>query len=144
MSTFPIQRRHDRNAAVRVIQYLLEDSGVEVTVDGIFGPETEAAVTRFQEDNGLQQDGIVGPQTWSRLIRTLQNGSSGSAVKAIQVILSRVSPLVPSLNVDGIFGPKTESAVTQFQEDNGLQQDGIVGPQTWRAVVNAAALDSED
>jgi len=141
MNTFPILRRGDRNAAVRVMQYLLEDRGIVVTVDGIFGPNTETAVKGFQADSGLQQDGIVGELTWSRLIRTLQKSSSGAAVKAVQVILSRI---VLPLDVDGVFGPNTETAVKGFQADNGLQQDGIVGPLTWRALANAAALDTED
>lgn len=38
-----------------------------VSVDGEFGPETEAAVVRFQEAYGLQPDGIVGPQTRAAL-----------------------------------------------------------------------------
>jgi peptidoglycan hydrolase-like protein with peptidoglycan-binding domain len=141
MDTFPILRPRSRSAAVRVMQYLLNDRGVTVTVDGIFGLTTEFAVKRFQDDNGLPADGIVGKLTWSRLIRTLQEDSRGPAVKAVQVVLSRI---VMSLDVDGIFGPKTEAAVKRFQADNDLQQDGIVGPQTWRALANAAALDSED
>ena len=36
-------------------------------VDGIFGSSTEAAVKRFQHDQGLAQDGVVGPQTWARI-----------------------------------------------------------------------------
>jgi zinc D-Ala-D-Ala carboxypeptidase len=142
MNTFPILRRGDRNAAVRVIQYLLDDRGRAVTIDGIFGSNTETAVKGFQADNDLQKDGIVSDLTWSHLIRTLQQGSSGPAVKAVQVILSRV--VLPSLDVDGIFGPNTKTAVRSFQADNSLQQDGIVGPQTWRAVAHAASVDSED
>jgi len=33
--------------------------------------------------------------------------------------------------VDGIFGPRTERAVIEFQKNNGLKVDGIVGPQTY-------------
>jgi peptidoglycan hydrolase-like protein with peptidoglycan-binding domain len=36
-------------------------------VDGIFGAKTEAAVKRFQHDNGLTADGVVGPRTWDKI-----------------------------------------------------------------------------
>lgn len=41
--------------------------------DGIFGAQTERAVRAFQTENGLNSDGIVGPQTWSRIM-TLNEG----------------------------------------------------------------------
>ena len=40
------------------------------------------------------------------------------------------------LAVDGIFGPKTATAVRGFQRALGITVDGIVGPLTWRALVS--------
>jgi len=44
---------------VRQLQEELKARGYEIKVDGIFGEETRAAVTRFQESNSLVPDGIV-------------------------------------------------------------------------------------
>lgn len=40
---------------------------LQIHVDGDFGPQTEAAVTAFQEANGLTRDGIVGRNTYRAL-----------------------------------------------------------------------------
>jgi peptidoglycan hydrolase-like protein with peptidoglycan-binding domain len=37
--------------------------------------------------------------------------------------------------VDGHFGPKTETAVKEFQKRSGLEPDGVVGPLTWAALL---------
>jgi peptidoglycan hydrolase-like protein with peptidoglycan-binding domain len=53
---------------VRRAQKRLTIAGYEVGgVDGIFDARTEAAVEQFQGDQGLTQDGIVGPKTWERI-----------------------------------------------------------------------------
>ena len=54
---------------VRAIQKLLKVKfGYTLNVDGIFGPETRDAVKDFQSDHALAADGIVGPNTWKKLI----------------------------------------------------------------------------
>jgi peptidoglycan hydrolase-like protein with peptidoglycan-binding domain len=53
-----VVKRGDRGSAVRMIQ---EELGI--TADGVFGPQTERAVKRFQRSHNLEPDGIVGPLT---------------------------------------------------------------------------------
>ena len=38
------------------------------TIDSNFGPGTQAAVQKFQEDQGISVDGIVGDETWNCLM----------------------------------------------------------------------------
>ena len=60
----PILRaNHAGGTAVKYLQYRI---GAET--DGVFGPGTEAALERFQKQNGLTADGILGPQSWVKLI----------------------------------------------------------------------------
>ncbi|PLZ89576.1 N-acetylmuramoyl-L-alanine amidase [Fischerella thermalis] len=58
-----IRVNHAGGIVVRYLQFRL---GVEI--DGVYGPQTEAAMKRFQQQNGLTADGIVGPITWQKLI----------------------------------------------------------------------------
>jgi N-acetyl-anhydromuramyl-L-alanine amidase AmpD len=57
-----------------------------------------------------------------------QDYMSGSDVKLLQ---SKLNGAGASLSADGSFGPKTLSAVKNFQQSHGLKVDGIVGPITW-------------
>lgn len=44
-------------------------------IDGFYGPQTEAAVKKFQQDNGLTPDGMVGPQTYELIQQRLDMAS---------------------------------------------------------------------
>lgn len=63
----PTIRRGSRGLDVSALQTLLKKHGSSVSVDGDFGPQTEAIVKTFQEHSGIHADGIVGPQTWKAL-----------------------------------------------------------------------------
>ena len=114
---------------VRPVQHLLRARGFDVTVDGVYGPETAEAVRQFAlSQRAVDVDDVVGNLTWPALIVQVGPGDTGDAVRAVQVLL-------PQLTVDGVYGSHTTSAVTKFQEQWGLATDGIVGPITWRTLV---------
>lgn len=58
-----IRPNHAGGTVVRYLQYR-----VGVDNDGVYGPQTEAAIKKFQQQNALTADGIVGPNTWQKLI----------------------------------------------------------------------------
>ena len=62
-----LRRPFMRGEDVRRVQEALKDGGMEIAPDGIFGPATEMAVTRFQAREGLTVDGVVGPATRAAL-----------------------------------------------------------------------------
>ena len=141
--------RQGQNAAwpkitVRSLQYLLVARGAKVTVNGTFGATTKSAVTRFQRAHHLTADGVVGAKTWRALVVTVRKGSTGPAVRAVQDQINfRNNKNGHTINVDGVFGPKTLAAVRAFQqamvhEVRGFPVDGIVGPLTWQALVTEA------
>jgi peptidoglycan hydrolase-like protein with peptidoglycan-binding domain len=134
-----VKRSPNRIFPVRSLQQLLRARNHPVTVDGIFGPNTEAAVKAFQQSKGLVADGIVGPQTWPKLVVQVKKGDSGDAVRGVQEVMKfhdQSDGEGPVINVDDIFGPITDNWVRGFQTAVGTASDGIVGPITWRALVS--------
>lgn len=133
-------------------------------VDGIFGSRTEASVRKFQEIFGLTVDGIVGKATWYALVRlytavtrlselrsqgqrfytinweypnSLYPGEQGNKIRHLQYMLSMLCEFIdniPSLSVDGIYGPATESAVRAAQRWFGLPVTGVTDSDTWDAI----------
>ncbi len=70
---------------------------------------------------------------------TISYGSSGDDVKKLQEQLNSVGY---KLDVDGQFGSKTQSAVKDYQQKNGLTVDGIVGTNTWSSLTGGSSENS--
>lgn len=66
---------------------------------------------------------------------TVQLGSHGDDVRALQAALRSLGFYRPPAAIDGYFGTITDAAVRAFQESHGLTADGIVGPATWTALL---------
>lgn len=138
LDAYPTLRTSNRSNFVFLLQFLLNQYGANLVVDGIFGAKTETAVRQFQETNSLTVDGIVGQNTWKTLLTlptypVLRIGNRGAYVKFLQQLLE--SNLYPVGQIDGIFGNNTQNAVKAFQQNNNLTIDGIVGVNTWNTLI---------
>jgi peptidoglycan hydrolase-like protein with peptidoglycan-binding domain len=61
---------------------------------------------------------------------TLRTGDRGDQVRQLQALLNRDYPAYSTLDEDGIFGPKTEAVIREFQRRAGLPVNGIAGRET--------------
>ena len=130
-----------KGAKVKEVQAI-----VGATVDGDYGPKTEAAVKKWQAEHDLHVDGIWGPGSQKHYEScdhgaepapeptqvdgpkypgtALKNGSRGEAVGHVQ----RKVGAKP----DNWYGPRTTRLVREYQKANKLYNDGVVGPKTWK------------
>jgi N-acetylmuramoyl-L-alanine amidase len=127
--------------AVRDLQRRLSRAGYDLSGDvpGSYGEHTASAVRRFQEARGLRVDDTCGTQTWNALVEAgYQLGDRlvyerrpmlrGDDVAELQTRLGDLGFFAD--RVDGILGPQTAAAITDFQRNAGLTADGICGPDT--------------
>lgn len=61
-------KRGAKNVDVGIVQYKLKMLGYDVgNADMVYGGNTELSVRKFQSNNGLSADGVVGEKTWNKL-----------------------------------------------------------------------------
>ena len=115
-------------------------------LDGIAGPQTEAAITRFQADTGAPATGRASLELIAALSAARESDAASLAeiaagegaaagedlappepdarVAAVQHALA-ISAYGP-LSADGFMGPETEEAILRFQRDRGLAPTGEI------------------
>lgn len=65
----PRLSKGSKGATVKALQILLNGYGANCgTADGDFGKNTKAAVVKYQKDKGLSAGGVVGKDTWTKLL----------------------------------------------------------------------------
>lgn len=88
-SVATLSKYGSRGEEVKAIQQALKDRGLfKEDVTGYYGSVTQAAVTAFQKQQGLQVDGIAGPQTLKALGITI--GTIPSATEQNVYLLARI------------------------------------------------------
>lgn len=118
-----------------VQQWLNSHFGFDIYIDGIYGPQTRAALvmalqTVLNRDYGadLEVDGIYGRLTRKAVVN-LERGAYGDYVKVLQGFLICMG--YDTGGFDGDFGHMTESSVLTFQTVKDLVVDGIAGKETF-------------
>ena len=144
MASDGILRPGDRGDEVRAVQTTLKALDYKLTVDGVFGEETEAAVKLFQKRKGITADGKVGLVTLNKLYSggrigdgVLRPGEWSEEVRKMQNTLKNLGYPVTA---DGVFGKDTLAAVKAFQTRNRLRVDGAAGEQTLGLLYSGKAL----
>ena len=135
----------DRGSDVKTIQRKLKRLGyLDGEADGIYGGQTEDAVTAFQKEQGLSVTGGVNSATRTKLNEAyvaqtgdyiLSEGARGKRVIRLQnqLLLHGYDPGV----VDGVFGAGTADAIRKLQDEAGLELTGVADEDVWDALDNA-------
>ena len=122
--------------------------------DSIFGPIMRSAVIAFQNLYNLSADGVIGRNTWDKIVTVYNNlptgnipqfpgtllrqGMQNESIRLMQTYLNAIGETytqIPQVEAIGLFGPLTHQAVLTFQRLFGLTPDGIIGRITWDRVV---------
>ena len=121
-------KKGSRGSEVRILQLALN-----IKADGIFGSDTQSALTAFQKAHNLTANGICDSTTWAALaskFATIRLGDKNNSVLAWQYFLN--------ISADGIFGSGTRASTIAFQSSANLVADGIVGQKTWKQALSGA------
>jgi len=140
-----VENLQDRLIRLGLLTEAQKNTGV-----GVFGPRTENAVKRFQSFVGLEQSGRYDAETRQAmdtiLSADIERGANGRIVAEMQDNLVRLGYMTrEQVNTGrGIFGPKTDAALREFQAEHNLTRDGIYGANTFRALVSASPRTNGD
>jgi peptidoglycan hydrolase-like protein with peptidoglycan-binding domain len=94
-------------------------------LDGLLGIQTQEAITAFQKANGLEPDGIVGPNT----LAALQQSAATPTPTPERSAIANLQNLLRDRNfyrgeITGILGPNTIAAIRAAENQYGLPATG--------------------
>lgn len=158
-----IQKRKHIYDLQRFLRRIEQENGnpAPLAPDGIFGPETEAAVRKFQQENGIRANGYINQQTWDKIYEqffalqqqdalpssvsffqpdanhALSTGSNGSSVIVLQLLLNTAALHFPAFDrvaITGEYDKQTQDAVKKFQSLSHIEPTGVTNRATWDAL----------
>ncbi|GAA0581038.1 hypothetical protein GCM10009416_19420 [Craurococcus roseus] len=144
-------------AALTQVQERLRQVGAyNGRADGIWGPDSQSALERFQQSRGLQVTGQLNQATAATLglnpaeLTAVRPGAPGTGVDAAPAAAAASNALSRAAvrnvqsrlralgfyrgQVDGAWGAGTQAAIERFQQGRGLQSTGQINPATAQAL----------
>ena len=144
-------------AALTQVQERLRQVGAyNGRADGIWGPDSQSALERFQQSRGLQVTGQLNQATAATLglnpteLLAARPGAPGAGVDAAPAAAAASNTLSRAAvrnvqsrlrtlgfyrgQVDGAWGAGTQAAIERFQQGRGLQPTGQINPATAQAL----------
>lgn len=153
-----------------MLRVLSEDDPTYPTVipDGIYGPDTQYAVSTYQRKRGLPVTGVADQVVWDHLVsdyelasiriepaesieiimdpgQVFQKGESSPYIYLLQSMLTQLSrdhSTIPMPNHNGILDDSTSVSLASFQELSGLTPDGTLDKITWKHLVHQFTLNA--
>ena len=114
------------------VQQSIKNSGIEVDVDGVYGPKTQQAIINFQKNNGLDADGIIGPKTRAALDKfTTTNTNTNTEPEKVDNIPAASAPAgstsAPATSIRPTARPTSAAPATSIRPtarpDSGISTD---------------------
>ena len=132
------------------VQTRLEELGYSVKITGTYDGDTISAVKAFQNQNGMDVDGLAGAQTFTILASDNARKASDAAISYTTLRIDDTKTGVTSLQkalkelgypltVNGEYDPDTHNAVVAFQQRNGLVISGIADSLTQHVLYGSGA-----
>ena len=143
-----------------MLRVIAEHDPVHQTVvsDGIYGPQTAAAVAGFQRLHGLPVTGVADQNTWETIVQVyepalvnvveayplnivlnpnevIRKGQRHPHVDLLQAILTTLSEAYESIGKptrSGILDGPTMDSLSSFQALNNLPMTGQLDKMTWK------------
>lgn len=131
-------------AYTTTVQQALADAGYyQGAIDGVYGPETVAAVEALQEANGLPVTGTIDKATVDALHAQLEAlaGADAQGTVAATAAVQQTLKLVGFWDapVDGVWTPELTEALVELQIELGVEPTGTVDAATVTAFQEAIA-----